>query len=49
MFQEGPFIKPLLAEARKRVRKMIFVSHQVEPFKGLGLILKVQRQVGNSF
>lgn len=41
-FQESPFLKSLLVEARKHVRKMIVVSHQVESFKGLGLILKVQ-------
>jgi len=41
-FTESPFLKSLLAEARKHMRKMILVSHQVEPYKGLGAILKVR-------
>jgi hypothetical protein len=39
-FAESPFLKSLMAEARKHMRKMILVSHQVEPYKGLGVVLK---------
>jgi len=34
----------LLAEARKHRRKMI-VSHQVEPYRGLGVVLRSTTQV----
>jgi len=40
-FIDSPFLKSLLAEARKHMRKMILVGHQVGPYKGLGIILKV--------
>jgi len=42
-FADSPFLKSLIAEARKHLRKIIVVSHQVEPYLGLGLILKVSR------
>jgi len=42
-FAESPFLKSLMAEARKRMRKMVVVSHQVEPYEGLGIIYKVSR------
>jgi len=47
-FAESPFLKSLLAEARKHMRKMIVVSHQVESYLGLGLILKVSRFLNSS-
>ena len=40
-FVDSPFLKSLVAEARKHMRKMIVVSHQVEPYKGLGMVLKI--------
>jgi hypothetical protein len=40
-FADSPFLKSLMAEARKHTRKLIVVSHQVESFKGLGLIYDV--------
>ena len=41
-FQDSPFLKSLLAEARKHIRKLIVVSHQPEPFKGLAIVYKVR-------
>jgi len=41
-------LKSLIAEARKHMRKIIVVSHQVEPYSGLGLILKVSRFLNSS-
>jgi len=40
-FADSPFLKSLVAEARKHMRKIILVSHQVEPYEGLGVVLKV--------
>jgi hypothetical protein len=42
-FTASPYLKSLIAEARKHMKKIIVVSHQVEPYEGLGLILKVSR------
>jgi len=47
-FADSPFLKSLIAEARKHMRKIIVVSHQVEPYTGLGRILKVSTFL-NSF
>jgi dephospho-CoA kinase len=44
-FTDTPFLKSLLAEARKHMRKMILVSHQVEPYNGLSIILKASKQI----
>jgi len=40
-FQESPFLKSFLAEARKHARKVIVVCHQPQNFAGLGLIYQV--------
>ena len=40
-FSDSPFLKSLMAEARKFTRKLIVVSHQPESFRGLGEIYKV--------
>ena len=42
-YTESLLLKSLLAEARKHMRKMIVVAHQVESYKGLGIILRVSR------
>jgi len=49
-FQDSPFLRSLMAEARKHIRKLIVVSHQPEPFKGLGLIYttRLSRENQNS-
>jgi len=47
-FQESPFLKSFMAEARKHTRKVIVVSHQVDSFKGLGLIYEVSRNSAKS-
>jgi len=40
-FVRSTALRSLVAESRKHMRKLILVSHQVEPYKGLGIILKV--------
>jgi len=47
-FQESPFLKSFMAESRKHTRKVIVVSHQVDSFKGLGLIYEVSRNSAKS-
>ena len=47
-FADSPFLRSLIAESRKFMRKFIVVSHQIEPYEGLGRILKVSTFL-NSF
>jgi len=44
-FEKLKVLRDFMAEARKHTRKLIVVSHQVEPFKGLGRILGIHRAV----
>ena len=44
-FEKLKVLKDFLAEARKHTQKVIVVSHQVEPFKGLGRILGIHRAI----
>jgi dephospho-CoA kinase len=46
-FSDSPFLKSFLAEARKFTEKVIVVSHQPEPYKGLGQVFEVRRPLGN--
>ena len=42
-FEKLKVLKDFMAESRKHTRKLIVVSHQTEPFKGLGRILGIHR------
>jgi len=44
-FEKLKLLRDFMAESRKHTRKLIVVSHQVEPFKGLGRILGVHRAI----
>jgi len=44
-FEKLKVLKDFMAEARKHTRKLIVVSHQTEPFKGLGRILGIHRVI----
>jgi hypothetical protein len=46
-FQESPFLKSFMAEARKHTRKVVVIGQQVESFKGLGLIYEVPRSANS--
>jgi hypothetical protein len=42
-FQESPFLKSFVAEARKHTKKVVVVSHRADSLKGLGLVYEVPR------